>query len=118
MVTAACLICASDGCGRLWAPGGRLTTVGPSRPLPQGALLSTSASDDDGSVLMLKLQMTASAWSAAQVSSPVRDRLAGTLTPLKLRWVGAANTHTAHTMAKPVATSGMMMARPAGIRAR
>ena len=80
--------------------------------------MRTSASDDDGSVLTLKLQMTASAWSAAQCSRLVRDRLAGTVTPLKVRWVGAANTQTAHTMANPVATSGTMMASPAGIRAR
>ena len=33
---------------------------------------------------MLKLQMTSSAWSAAQLSRPARDRSTGTVTPLKL----------------------------------
>ena len=61
--------------------------------------------------------MTSSAWSAAQLSRPARDRLTGTVTPSKLSWVGAAKTHTVHTMVKPTATRGTMMASPAGIRA-
>ncbi len=56
--------------------------------------------------------------AAAQFSSPARERWPGTVTPSKLRWVGAAKTQTAQTMAKPTATSEPMMANPAGMRAR
>src|SRR5579864_5578803 len=90
----------------------------PPEPLAHGTLLTTWAIGDDGPMLKLKLQMTSSAWSAAQVSKPVRDRLAGTVTPSNTSLVGAANTHTAQTMVKPAATSGTMTASPAGIRAR
>ena len=38
--------------------------------------------------------------------------------PVVISWVGAANTHTTQTMAKPTATMGTTMASPAGIRAR
>ena len=38
--------------------------------------------------------------------------------PLKLSVVGAANTQTAQTTLNPIATSGTMIASPAGMRAR
>src|ERR1700736_3213145 len=112
-------IWAWEGCGCPWGPGGGWPLTGPPPgPLKHGTLSSTAAIGEDGPILKLKLQMTSSAWSAAQLSRPAGDRLAGTLTPLNLSWVGAAKTHTAHTMVKPTATKGTMMASPAGIRAR
>src|SRR5579872_4233398 len=116
---AASLVWAWEGCGGPWNPGGGWRMAGPPPgPLAQGTLLSTSAMGEDGPMLKLKWQMTSSAWSAAQLSRPARDRWAGTFTPLTASWVGAANTQTAQTMAKPAATKGTMMASPAGIRAR
>src|ERR1700737_4918207 len=107
---AAWLISAWEGCGWAWVPGGCWRLAGPPPgPLKQGTLLMTAGIGEDGPILKLKLQMTSSAWSAAQLSSPARERLAGTLTPLNLSWVGAAKTHTAQTMLKPTATKGTRM---------
>src|ERR1700730_2412200 len=112
---AAWLIWAWEGCGWPWKPGGCWTIAGPPPgPLPHGTLLSTPAIGEDGPMLALKLQMTSSAWSAAQLSRPARDRPGGTFTPLNTSRVGAANTHTVQTMVKPSATKGTMMASPAG----
>src|SRR5947209_12690293 len=66
----------------------------------------------------LKSQRTSSAWAAAKVSSCVRDSPGGTFMPLMLSWLGAASTQTVQTTLKPIATSGRMIAKPAGIRAR
>jgi len=71
-----------------------------------------------GPKLMLKLQTTASAWSDAHESKAAWESPGGTVMPSYSRWVGAASTQTVHTMVKPTATMGTMMARPAGIRAR
>ena len=91
-------------------------------PFVHGTLLTTAGSveppGDDGPILNPKLQMTSSAWPAAQLSRPACDRLVGTFTPWYSSRVGAANTQTAQTMVKPTATRGTMMASPAGIRAR
>src|SRR5580704_9511226 len=116
---AAFLIWAWEGCDWLWDPGGCFRFAGPAPgPLPHGTLLSTEPIGEDGPILKSKLQMTSFGWSAAQLSRPARERFAGTFTPLKLSWVGAANTQTAQTTVKPTATRGTMMASPAGIRAR
>src|SRR5579864_1517885 len=122
ITVAALLIWAWDACGCAWGPGGCRTIAGPPPgplpgPLPHGTLLTTVAISDDA-FSMLKLQTTSLGWSAAQLSSPARDRLAGTVTPLKTSRVGAAKEHTAQTTVKPAATKGTMMASPAGIRAR
>src|ERR1019366_5556117 len=99
-----------------------MLTEPPPGPLPHGTVLTAAEIapplGEDGPILKPKLQMTSSAWSAAQVSRPARDKLTGTFTPLNSNRDGAANTQTAQTTVKPTATSGTMIASPAGIRAR
>ena len=63
--------------------------------------------------------MTGTAWSAG----PVLEAGAGQARRYvhvrsQSMKVGAAKTHTAQTIVKPIATSGTTIASPAGIRAR
>src|SRR5580704_661209 len=124
MRAAACLISACEACGWPGVGAGPPLTEMVLRPglFVHGTLLTTAGSvelpGDDGPILNPKLQMTSSAWPAAQLSRPACDRLVGTVTPWYSSRVGAASTHTAQTTMKPAATRGTMMASPAGIRAR
>src|SRR5436305_14795749 len=100
-------------CAAVAGPVGpdRVMITGPLGPPPPHGTATFTLKDG-------KSQSTSSACPTAKVSGFVRDSPTGTFIPLLLSWLGAATAQTALAMLQPMATSGMMIARPGGIRAK